>query len=267
MRAGYYLRLLWDMARVRLAEMREYSADFAVLLITVPSYLLVNLFFWQVIFSHARVIAGWTLGEVILLQAFMNLGFLFWNLLYIFPEELDEIIVSGELNTVLSKPVNPVIYLLVTNIDVLGALKNLSGVVAYFLVAGWLGADISLPGLLAGVLMVFLGVTIASTIVFLIQSLSFWFGRTNALNLFYNAYFTVSEYPVTIFPASVKFVLVMFLPVVFFTTGPALSSLKEFPPEGVLGLIALSLLVWTVWLLSAWLLWKAGLKRYEAYGS
>ncbi|GEM_PF-5766050 len=267
MRIRYYFRLLRDIIRIRFAKVKEYPADFLTLFITVPAYLLVTLFFWHTIFSHVRVIAGWTLADVVLLQAFMQLGFVFWNIMYVFPEELSDMIISGELNTVLSKPANPILYMMLLYFDVVNGLWNIPEAAVYFIAAFWLGAQVSLTGLLAGTFLMLLGVTITSVIVFLIESLSFWFGRTNLLDLFYRAYFTVVDYPLAVFPLSVKFLLVMFLPVAFFTTGPALVSLRDYPLTGVVGLFGLSLLVLGVWFLAAWIAWKAGLKRYEAYGS
>ena len=265
MRVRYYLRLVKRAAALSIAHLREFPVDFQVYLTASTFYMIVTLAFWAVIFSHAPRIAGWGFGDVVVLQAFITAGFLFWDLFLAFLDELDETIVSGELNLALVRPCSPLAFLAFRGMDFV-ALVTVPKVLFLLAVGGWLGARVSLPGVLLGLTLTVVGVLIVSSIVLALQSLSFWLGRTNLLSLFYNIYFSVHDYPIRLFSEEFRFVLTTLIPVAFFSTGPALVSLDAFSPAELGILFGGALLVLGAWAALAWLVWKAGLRRYEAHG-
>jgi ABC-2 type transport system permease protein len=92
------------------------------------------------------------------------------------------------------------------------------------------------------------------------QSLSFWLGNAEGLaGQFFNALLSFSTYPTVIFNGAVKFALFTVIPAGFIAYLPV-QLLREFSLP-LLG----GLLLFTIGMTAAgWLVFRAGLRRYES---
>ena len=108
------------------------------------------------------------------------------------------------------------------------------------------------------------GTLFYGAVFFFIGTLSFWFYRTNhtAMTLFYSVQDFVS-YPLNIYGRGISFFLTFLFPLAFVNYYPLLSlkSGRLFPVEIAMALIRLAAAG------IDFLLWRAGLKRYQSAGS
>ncbi|MFH0986933.1 MAG: ABC-2 family transporter protein, partial [Candidatus Micrarchaeota archaeon] len=103
-----YIQLFKRYSELSAKEIVEYRMSFFLSLVSAFAFILVNLFFWNVIFGKVANINGWTIGQIFLIQAFFSL---FTGIFYTFfngANHISEIIVEGEIDSLLTKPVNPV---------------------------------------------------------------------------------------------------------------------------------------------------------------
>lgn len=255
---GAYVALL---AQARLS----YRADFFV---QVGSDLLlqaVDLAFLAVVFSRVQALGGWSFGEALFIYGFFLIPFALFNASFAALSDVGgRYVVGGELDRILTRPLHS---LLQVQLEVLRpqALNGvLLGVVVLAIASArlgftWTGLDVlaALAGIL-GAWLLYGGLWVA------VASTSFW-TQERGIGFFPLAYNTInfSRYPMTLYPATVRFVLTFVLPYAFLAFYPAAGLLRgEYAllggltlPVGV-GVFALGLLVW-----------HRGLARYEGAGS
>ncbi|MBI1973273.1 ABC-2 family transporter protein [Candidatus Micrarchaeota archaeon] len=261
-----YLSLLRSYLSIDLKRLVEYRADFTVMLFSSVIVLAVNFIFWQAVFAQARVINGWTFGDIILLEGFFALTMTVVGLFGEGMAHLDELVIQGWLDTYLVKPISPLITIMLTNIA-LFELQGLAVSIVYFMVAASLGTSITIGGFLAGMAISMMGALVLIMIMSCIAMLVFWFGRTSALHVLFSiVYETGGGTPGTIYPGSVQLAFMVGVPILFMQTMPALAALGRLDFGGLVGILAMEAVVALAWFAIAWFAWRKGLRRYESYG-
>ncbi|AFZ66239.1 ABC transporter permease [Deinococcus peraridilitoris] len=243
----------------------SYRADF---LVQVGSDLLlqaVDIAFLAVVFSRVRSLAGWSFDEALFIYGFFLIPFALFNASFAALSDVGgRYVVGGDLDRVLTRPLSA---LLQVQLELLRP-QALNGVMLGVVVLGiasarlgvtWTAADIlaALSGIL-GAWLVYGGVWV------MVASLSFWTQERSA-SLFPVVYNSInfSRYPLTVYPAAVRFVLTFVLPYAFIAFYPAAGLLRD--EYARLGWLTLPVGL-TVFALSL-VVWRRGLARYEGAGS
>lgn len=249
------------LAKARLA----YRADF---LVQVGSDLLlqaVDLAFLAVVFTRVKALAGWSFAEALFIYGFFLIPFALFNASFAALSEVGgRYVVGGELDRVLTRPLGS---LLQVQLELLRP-QALNGVVLGGVILGvasarlgmvWSPADLLLA--VAGTLgawLVYGGVWVA------VASTSFWTQERGIgfFPVFYNT-LQFSRYPLTLYPAALRFALTFVLPYAFMAFYPAAGLLREeyavFAGLTLpVGLVVFGLGLWV---------WQRGLARYEGAGS
>lgn len=248
-------------AKARLA----YRADF---LVQVGSDLLlqaVDLVFLAVVFTKVRALLGWRFEEVLFIYGFFLVPYALFNASFAALSDVGgRYVVGGELDRVLTKPLNALLQVQLELLRPQALNGVVLGVVVMAVASARLGLDWSLASTLAavasaiGAWLVFGGVYVA------VASLSFW-TQDRGLGFFPLAYMAINfgRYPITIYPAGVRFLLTFVVPYGFVAFYPAAGLLREeFRIAGWL-----TLPVGLVTFLIGLLAWRRGLARYEGAGS
>jgi ABC-2 type transport system permease protein len=164
-------------------------------------------------------------------------------------------IAGGELDFYLALPKPVLTHTLVSRMNLTAPGDMLFGMLVFGLVVR--------PT--AGQWLLFMIFTITTAAIFvgfgvLTQSLSFWLGNAEGLaQQLINALISFSTYPTVIFNGAVKLALFTLLPAGFIGYVPV-QLLRDFSPALFAGLLAFASAI----LLLAWLVFRAGLRRYES---
>ncbi|WP_189012344.1 ABC transporter permease [Deinococcus malanensis] len=249
------------LAKARLS----YRADFFV---QVGSDLLlqaVDIAFLAVVFTRVKSLAGWSFAEALFIYGFFLIPFALFNASFAALSDVGaRYVVGGELDRVLTRPLNALVQV---QLELLRP-QALNGVVLGVIVMAiassglgltWTAADVTL--VLAGILgawLVYGGLWIA------VASLTFWTQERGSglFPVFYNT-INFSRYPLSVYPAAVRFMLTFVLPYGFIAFYPAAGVLREeFTRVGwftlPVGLVVMAVGV---------AVWQRGLARYEGAGS
>jgi len=266
-RAGRYAGLLALLTGVGFRRLAYHRADFAIGMTGFLIRVGLNALLLVVIFRQVPALAGWTLDEALLL---LGLAMTTRGLDHSFTDQLWELarklVQRGELVRYLIRPVNPLFTLLSERFlypDGLGELAGgltITGYALHRLDAG--GADLGGGGRwLAAAVLVGCGAVVYASIKLVLASAAFW--TVTSLQLMTSVY-EVSEaarYPLEVFPAPLRAVLVGVLPFAFTGYVPA-----DFLLHGPSPLSLAAPLVAAALATVAIGVWRRGLDRFEAVG-
>ena len=252
---------LW---KLNAAEELQYRANFVASFASTCFYLLTALLTLSLFFRHATNLGGWDFWEVVVLLGVFNaLSGLVEAVLRPGIGDLAAQVRSGNLDLVLSRPVDAQIFVTFRHIDIWRFTDILLGLAlsAYALVH--LGR---LPT--AGQIIAFFVTLVAAAFVVYaiwvtLMSLAFWFVSVENIATLFDAVFEGARYPVSAYPTALRFLFFYLLPVAWTTTIPAsaLTGRLNLPTALAAAGVGLGALVFSR------LLWRAAIRRYTGASS
>lgn len=257
-----YLRLLAASVRAQM----QYRFDFLVSTLLYAGLTVIDFGTVAVVLTRFKVVGGWQLPEVALLAGVPGVA---WGLYRTFASELHEIepyLASGSFDSFLTRPYPPLLLLMAQKFDlgriggILQGILVLGTGIWYFLAGG--GAPLAALYILLLPLAAFgimVGLSLATA------GVGFWIIRVEQLQHFVlGAPMAAANYPMAIFPGWLRRVLTFLLPVGAWAYFPLRYLLGKGGTAFALGapLLAAGLL-----LSAGYLLWRAGLNRYQSAGS
>ncbi len=247
-----FLLALWQ---ANLLAAMEYRVAFLSQVLGMMVNNAIYFVFWMLFFDRFQEIRGWELNDMLLLFAVVSTGFgaatvLFGNIL-----SLTEIIAGGRLDYYLSLPRPVLLHTLASGSIASGVGDFVYGILCFF-VAGQLSWDAGLR-FLFGVLV---AMSLFCAVMVIVHSVAFWVGQADVLAMqAFNALITFSVYPITMFDGAAKFLLFTILPAAFIGAVPT-GFVRVFS-WGILGQL---LLVTSIFLTLAIVIFHRGLQRYES---
>ncbi len=241
-----------------------YRADLWAGLVSDLASQAASLVFILVVFEHVPALKGWSRDELIFIYGYFLVPFSIFNAtsanLWNFAERY---VVRGELDRVLTRPLNSLFQVLLETVEVESLLGGLGGVALMAWAGRRLALDVSwadLPLLLAltvGSVLVYNGIFVA------LASVAFWTdSRSGLIPLVWNLH-VYGRYPVEIYDRWLRFLLTWVLPISFTAFYPATYLLDRAAWRSyALATPAVGLAVFALGLLA----WNAGLRRYRGAG-
>ena len=239
-----------------------FKLNFILNVITNLMFVFMSILFWKVIYDNKYVIPGWDFKNLIMFTGFAELFFGIKNGFFATSSRFWVLIVTGRLDTLLVRPINPKLRVLIANTNIMEFVKGL----AIFLSLLFLTQDnIHVGKLLIAVLMCFIAAINFALIEFCISYIAFKYGRVDAVMEIIDAMTLFNKYPLNMFPRSVFLFFVFVIPFSFLSTIPAMVGVGNMGWP-MIGKFAIVLTIITVlWFAIDNYLWKKGLKKYESY--
>ncbi len=258
-----YLRLWMAWARVSLGRETLFRGNFWLRMLAHGLWLGSVWLFFEAIYAHVPVIAGWRREQVWLLLAVNGAAqqlygiFVGRGLLWI-----PDLIWQGEMDSILTKPVSPLFTLSVGRMR----LYDLPALALPLTLGGVALRALGLrptPGqwLWFG-LLVLLGIAARYAITLAVVSSAFWVTRVYAMPALLAELFQLAGYPAEVFRGATRIVFTFVVPVLAVANFPVQVLLGEPAPLR----LALALGGVGLWTTVAATLWRAGLGRYTAVG-
>ncbi len=248
-----------------LKRLVEYRVDFMTGAVAFFLGQFFNILFIFVLFTNIPLLEGWTVDQIIFIYGYSliprGIDHLYadnlWKVAYF-------LIRRGQFDKYLTRPVDPLLHVLMEGFepDALGEL--LTGLVLVILAGRRLAVAVT-PGFVAGfILAVIFGTMIYTGVKIIFASVALWTKQSGSL--LHMMYMTsdFAKYPVTIYNILIKSLITYILPFAFTAYYPATWLLTGQHTLFTLGgtVIAGSVLVFL-----GRLLWNRGLAAYESAGS
>jgi len=249
-----YLRLFREVFAANVAAVIEYRVPFLLQFLGMILNNAAFLVFWTVLIQHTGTIGGWGFGDVLFLWALGPAAFGLAHVVFGNVRQVNTLIVQGDLDVYLLQPKDPLFHALISR-----TIPSAWGDLIYgFLLLPFLTLDPVKMGL-------FVLFTITGALVFvgtfgLVQSLAFWLGNISGMAAAFTEFMlNFTLYPETVFPQEMRWVFYSLIPAGFLVFLPIhiLKSLDWVWLPVVL-VVAVGLCVLN------WLVFQAGLKRYES---
>ncbi len=262
--AWLYLR---QYLRVRLSYRGDFLAEFLAELLGTAA----GLAFLAGVFGGAGVsaIGGWPRDTVLFIYGFSMLSMGLFEMLgpalYRFPETY---LIEGRFDQVLLKPVSPLLQVLLTGFNPMGATEILAGLV----LMGWTSHRLELSwgplsALAAGGMAISGGVILISVFLAL-TCVSFWFeDRFGVQPPVFNC-IVFGRYPIEVFHPAVRFLLRFVIPFAFIGYYPGGLFVEAGRWSESTRMLAMATpLVALACITASGFLWRLGVSRYRSTGS
>lgn len=260
-----YARLFARYSRMAALRFWEYKLDHFIKTFSDITTIVAVMIFWGAVFGMTKSINGWTFAEMMLLQGFFNAFVTIYWLFFAGAQKLNRAILEGAMDKFLTRPVSPIIAHLMENVNFF-VFDDAFRAIAFFAAAFASGAVVSTVNLAFAFIIVFIAAATFALVLLCIECTSFWLGRMDAAQQMIGFVWQVGLYPTTVFPKVFQLVFTFGLPLFFLQTYPTMFSTRAADWASYASTLGLVLAVFAIWLCIFLVMWKKGLKRYEAFG-
>ncbi len=218
--------------------------------------------FIVVLLDRTKFLAGYTIQETLLFYMTYNIVDSITQLLYREVYRFRPLILSGDFDTILVKPVHPFVRVLIGGVDVLDIIPT----VLYIAAAGYLLAII--PGIEAVnliwyTLLILNGIFIATAFHILVLALGIISTEVDHTIMIYRDITRFASFPIDIYSEPLRSIITFVLPV---------GIMMAFPVKSVLGILApefifISFAVALLFMLFSIMMWQLALAKYQSASS
>jgi ABC-2 type transport system permease protein len=222
-----------------------------------------------IVFTQFPTIHGWRWRDVALLYALNQMAF---GLVRCFSRQIDNFdtyIVSGDFDSFLIRPLPPLFHLLAARFEVTELGRVLVGTVVLGLAMRVAAVPMTLAHMIVVLAAVIGGAMILFSFLLMVATVSFWQTRTGKLqDLFQSSGRVFAEYPLSIYPTAVRWLLTFVLPFALITYYPAERLLGRNETGALLPVLSLAAVpAGLLFLGIAGLVWRTGVRHYQSTGS
>lgn len=254
------LRLMWTFFRVGVMGETAYRVNFVIQLFQSLLGLVTALGGLAVVFAYTDTLGGWRPDEVVaLVGVYILVGGVIGVVIQPSMEALIEGVHDGSLDFTLTMPEDAQLLASIQDVDIWEVLNILLGIGVLGVALGRLGEQVGLLQAAVFGLMVLAGGAIVYAFWLILATLSFWFVRVENILVIFQSVYEAGRWPVSLYPAWMRFGLTFLVPVAFAVTVPAEALTGRLTWQtglGAVGLAAALLVVSRVF-------WKVGLKNYS----
>ncbi len=265
----YYLRLYWEFIKISLKTMVEYRAETLAMGIAQIFGYLANFIVVAVMVSKFQTMGGWNAYEIMLLYAFNLLSYALSSMfLYRTCNNLAGQIRTGELDSVITKPTNPLAYLCTSGFVTGYWAHIILSVCLMCFCFIKLGVVFTVSKTVLLILVILGGALIQGALNLITTVPAFWFVKSNAIREIPWTARSFIEYPITIYHKAVQFLLTFVVPYAFISFFPLQYFLGKndfsfFHPAFQFLTPAVGIVLFFL----AYRFWLCGLKHYNSSGS
>jgi len=218
---------------------------------------------FSVLYSNTQTIAGWSREQVyFFLGVFFSSDALFTVLFQRNFWSFSDLVNKGELDILLTKPIHPLFLALSRSMNLTASFNIVLGLLISIRYADQAGFSGGWHWLEWGAWLLF-GLYAALQMRFLFSIWIFWTDRSWALSRLYYQFFAFATKPDTIYPKTIRYIILTALPFGFIGSVPARALLHGLKPNEAIQ--AATVLIGLTGI--NFLLWHRGLRRYQSASS
>lgn len=262
------IALYFAFAKVTFLTQLEYRGQFFIRMISKIVSWSTGFVMILVLLNQFERVGSWGMYEILFLYSLEMLSSSLARTFFMSPfTKLPQLIIRGELDQILVRPVNPLIYLICTKVSA-GYISNyIMGIIVINICIEKLQININFCSFIWLVLVV-LGATLIQAAGFMITSIpAFWILKSDGLmDIFYRNMISFINYPISIYNRGIQILLTFILPYAFINYYPSqffLGKQELFHPFFQFMTPFVGFIVF----IGAYLFWRRGLNSYQGTGS
>ncbi|MDZ7300693.1 MAG: ABC-2 family transporter protein [candidate division KSB1 bacterium] len=255
-----YLRLIFVFFRINVMSELAYRVNFVVQLFQSLLELGTAFAGLAVIFSHTDTLGGWRPDEMLaLVGVYFLIGGLISLIIQPGMEQLIESVRDGTLDFTLTKPEDAQLLVSVKRVEIWKLIDILLGFAVLIMALIRLGEKVGGGQAVAFVAVLLAGAVIIYSFWLILATLSFWFVRVENILVIFQSMYEAGRWPISLYPAWLRFALTFIVPVAFATTIPAEALTGRLTGQTPLGAIIIAVVLFVV----SRTFWHIGLRRYS----
>lgn len=216
-----YIRILLSIAKFSIKDDLAYRWDFFSKILIELTWLFTYILFFEILFSYIGSFGGWGKFEVILLYGTYRVA---QQAVYILSANLygfHNLIERGELDFLLTKPIDAQFYSSVRKMRTVSILSIAAAILIVYFSAKKVGIQPAPIRILIYIVLVITSSIILYSFNIAAATLNFWFTRINNIALFFHEIESIGRIPITAFSRYARLFFTIVIPLVFLATVPA----------------------------------------------
>jgi ABC-2 type transport system permease protein len=259
-----YLKLFFTFIKSSLLMELEYRANFVTQAVLSLFWIGITLASVLVFYSHTNEVGGWPLNHaLVIVGLFTFMGGFIKTMLQPNAQKIVEMIRTGTMDFVLTKPVNSQFIATLRFHKIFNGLDMIVGVIIIGVAFSRMGYVPGSAALFQFALMLALALLIIYSIWAIMATISFWFVKVANLTEGFNAIWDTGRFPVSTFEGLLRIALTFVLPIAFITTIPAQALLGNLDGASMILALIIGLGLFTF---SAWF-WRYAIRNYSSASS
>jgi ABC-2 type transport system permease protein len=252
------LDLIWTTAKVASLDRLDTIGNFIFVAIGLIVQTGLFIVFFKALFLHTKEIGGWGINEmIVLLGTYRLLESIAWSTYIRGYAKLPRFIENGELDVLLTKPVNLRFFLCFRHVDMLVTMPMMGldiALIAYGVLHSSHAVNIWLF-----LLCITCAAFINFSVISIISTISFFvlFPQTSYL---YIEVLKLGRYPITIYKGLTRFFLSFIIPIAFMTTLPARAIFGNIAMQEMVLMITISIIFYFI----GRVFWQLGINKYSS---
>jgi len=260
-----YASIYIELWKNSVAREMGFKSNFILWIIVELLWFMLQLAFFNVIYSHTNNIAGWTRWQVVLLVGASHfIQQLFQAFFLTNCVNLSELVRTGKLDFMLLLPVNTRFLVSLRTVDLCGFVNASSAVGVMIFALHKLHIVPSAGNIIGFALLVLCGILLHYSLMMILAASAFYTVRAQGIVWGYYQMFNLARMPDTAFRGLFRAVFTYILPVTLVSNVPArtLANMLDRPSR-VLVLLAIA----AGWFVVSELIWRFSLRRYTSASS
>ena len=259
-----FFKLLWVFLRVGAMGEMSYRANFLAHLVESALELGTALAGLAIVFSHTESLGGWKPDELVaLVGVYFLVGGIIGLVIQPSMEQLSEAVHDGTLDFVLTKPEDGQLLVSIWRLELWKLADVGLGIAILAVSLARLGERVGLREAAAFGAVLLAGGLIIYSFWLILATTSFWLVRVENILMIFQSVYAAGRWPVSIYPAWLRFALTFLIPVAFAITFPAQALAGRLSGRALAGAVAFALILFA----AARAFWRIGVRRYSGASS
>ncbi len=259
----YNIRIIFALVKYNFKNLTNYRKDFWIGIFMVIINMTISLSYIEILYNNITNIANWSKYEIMLIYAIASLNMSIYSILYGNYRNLKRYIFNGELEMMLTKPLDIVLHLRMREVSIQPLVNIIVYITLFFFCLKQLNKSITCIILLKIVWLSILGVLFIASIALTSLSVLFYTRYTYTP---YDSIMTTLElanYPINIFSEIVKNIVLTVFPIALIGYLPANTILLK---DNVATNKIVVIIILIYYFISK-LIFKTSIKRYDGLGN
>lgn len=174
-----------------------------------------------ILLNRFTQIGDWTFNEIIFIFTSSLISYGIRNLIFFQFRLLGDMVKAGEIDRHLVRPINPIISIMGTRLEIGGLVHIILGGMIFYYYRDIVGIDWTLANIAWLLIILIAGAIVQGGITIIIGSMAFFIVDTRGLDELYNGFREFIWYPINMYDKVIQVILIFIMPLAFVSFFPA----------------------------------------------